>query len=194
MITNLSELDLKKQYTYADYLTWQIKDRVELIKGFIYKMSPAPTPIHQIISGNLVTDINTFLRKSQCQVFSAPFDVRLKNKRKSSNDNEIISVVQPDVCIVCDKLKIDTRGCIGAPDMIIEILSKGNTKLELEEKFMLYQENEVKEYWIVQPGDETVTVFDLINNAYVLRKIYSNDSEIHVAVVPGLVLKMADIF
>jgi Uma2 family endonuclease len=194
MITQLSQLDLSKQYSYADYLTWQIKERVELIKGFIYKMGPAPTPVHQIISGNLVTDINTFLRKSNCQVFSAPFDVRLINKRKSSADNEIITVVQPDVCIVCNKSRIDTRGCLGAPDMIIEILSKGNTKHELEEKFNLYQENEVLEYWIIQPGDETVSVFDLKNEKYELRKIYSNDSEIEVAVVPGLVLKMVDIF
>jgi Uma2 family endonuclease len=194
MITDLSQLDITKQYTYADYLTWQIKERVELIKGFIYKMSPAPTPIHQIISGNLVTDINNFLRKTNCQVFSAPFDVRLINKKKSSADNEIVTVVQPDVCIVCNQEKIDSRGCIGAPDMVIEILSKGNTKHELEEKFNLYLENEVLEYWIIQPGDETVSVFDLKENQYVLRRIYSNDSEIQVAVIPGLILKMSDIF
>jgi Uma2 family endonuclease len=194
MITSLSQLDLSKQYTYADYLTWNFKERVELIKGLIYKMSPAPSSVHQLISGYLHTDINNFLRKSDCKAFAAPFDVRLTNKRKSTEDNVIINVVQPDICVICDPSKIDKRGCLGAPNLVIEIVSKGNTKLELEQKFNLYEENAVQEYWIVQPGDQTVSVFDLVQDKYSLRQIYSNDSKIDVAVLPGLVLDMKDIF
>jgi Uma2 family endonuclease len=194
MITSLSQLDLTKQYSYADYLTWNFKERVELIKGLIYKMSPSPSPVHQLISGNLHADIHNFLRKSDCKVFAAPFDVRLTNKRKSTEDNVIINVVQPDLCVICDPSKIDKRGCLGAPNLVIEILSKGNTKLELEQKFNLYEENGVQEYWIVQPGDQTVSVFDLVQDKYTLRQIYSNDSKIDVAVLPGLVLDMKDVF
>jgi Uma2 family endonuclease len=194
MITSLSQLDLSKQYTYADYLTWNFKERVELIKGLIYKMSPAPSSVHQLISGYLHTDINNFLRKSDRKAFAAPFDVRLTNKRKSTEDNVIINVVQPDLCVICDPSKIDKRGCLGAPNLVIEIVSKGNTKLELEQKFKLYEENGVQEYWIVQPGDQTVSVFDLVQDKYALRQIYSNDSKIDVAVLPGLVLDMKDIF
>jgi Uma2 family endonuclease len=194
MITSLSQLDLSKQYSYADYLTWNFKERVELIKGLIYKMSPAPSPVHQLISGNLHADIHAFLRKSDCNVFAAPFDVRLTNKRKSTEDNVIINVVQPDLCVICDPSKIDKRGCLGAPNLVIEIVSKGNTRLELEQKFKLYEENAVQEYWIVQPGDQTVSVFDLVQDKYTLRQIYSNDSKIDVAVLPGLVLDMKDVF
>jgi Uma2 family endonuclease len=194
MITSLSQLDLSKQYSYADYLTWNFKERVELIKGLIYKMSPAPTSGHQTISMNLTGAIYPFLKKSECKLFAAPFDVRLTNKRKSTTDNTIIDVVQPDLCVICDPSKIDKRGCLGAPNLVIEIVSKGNTKLELEQKFNLYEENGVQEYWIVQPGDQTVSVFDLVKDKYALRQIYSNDSKIDVAVLPGLVLDMKDIF
>jgi Uma2 family endonuclease len=194
MITSLSQLDLSKKYTYADYLTWNFKERVELIEGLIYKMGPSPSSVHQLISGYLQTDINNFLRKSDCKAFAAPFDVRLTNKRKSTEDNVIINVVQPDIYVICDPSKIDKRGCLGAPNLVIEIVSKGNTKLELEQKFKLYEENGVQEYWIVQPGDQTVSVFDLVQDKYALRQIYSNDSKIDVAVLPGLVLDMKDIF
>jgi Uma2 family endonuclease len=194
MITSLSQLDLSKQYSYADYLTWNFKERVELIKGLIYKMSPAPTSGHQTISMNLTGAIYPFLKKLECKLFAAPFDVRLTNKRKSTTDNTIIDVVQPDLCVICDPSKIDKRGCLGAPNLVIEIVSKGNTKLELEQKFKLYEENGVQEYWIVQPGDQTVSVFDLVQDKYALRQIYSNDSKIDVAVLPGLVLDMKDVF
>jgi Uma2 family endonuclease len=194
MITSLTQLDLGAQYTYADYLTWNLKERVELIKGLIYKIGPAPTSGHQAISRNLTGELYNFLRKSKCALYVAPFDVRLTNKRKSTADKQIVNVVQPDLCVIRDPNKIDTKGCLGAPNLVIEIVSKGNTKLELEQKFNLYEENAVQEYWIVQPGDETVSVFDLVHDKYILRKIYSNDSKIEVAVLPGLVLDMKDIF
>jgi Uma2 family endonuclease len=105
-----------------------------------------------------------------------------------------VNVVQPDILIVCDLKKIDSKGCVGAPDMIIEIVSKGNSKRDVEQKFELYQDNGVKEYWIVHPADETIAVFDLKNSIYQLRKIYSNESIINVATLPGLQIDMKDIF
>lgn len=194
MITKLSQLDLTKTYSYADYVTWKLNERVELLKGLIIKMSPAPSSQHQSISMNLAGIIFQHLKGKNCKVFSAPFDVRLINKRKSTTDKEITTVVQPDLCIICDLKKVDERGCLGSPDLIIEIVSKGNTKKELENKFDLYQENGVKEYWVVQPGDETVVVFDLIRGKYQYRKIYSNDGVVPVKVIKGLEIDLKEVF
>jgi Uma2 family endonuclease len=194
MITDINQLDLTKQYTYADYLTWQFSDRVELIRGWIKKMSPAPSSYHQVISGNIFADIHTFLRKKECKVFDAPFDVRLINTKKSTDDNVVYTVVQPDICIICDKAKIDKRGCIGAPDLIIEIVSKGNTKHEMETKFELYEEAGVLEYWLVGMGDETTTVFDLKDGKYQFRKIYSNDDKVPLGIFKDFSIDMNEVF
>lgn len=91
-------------------------------------MSSAPSRIHQRISGNIFAEIHNYLRKKSYSVYDAPFDVRLINTKKSIDDNIIYTVVQPDICIICDPNKLDERGCVGAPDLVIEIVSKGNTK------------------------------------------------------------------
>ena len=194
MITKFSQLDLTKQYTYADYLTWQFNERVELIKGWVLKMSPAPSNKHQIISRNITGELYPSLKNTNCALYVAPFDVRLFNAKKSTTDNKVTTVVQPDICIICDKTKIDDRGCLGAPDFIIEIISKGNTKKEVETKFDLYEENGVKEYWIVQQGDETVTVFDLVKGKYKFRKIYSNDSLIPIKILKNFEINLKEVF
>ena len=194
MITDINQLDFTKQYTYADYLTWRFTDRVELIKGWIKKMSPAPNMTHQKISFNLCVEIGTFFKTNHCKVFAAPFDVRLINKRKSTDNSQISTVVQPDLCIICDENKLDENGCIGAPDWIIEILSPGNTKKETQEKFSLYEENLVKEYWIVQPGDQNILVFDLIHDKYQLRKIFTNEDVVPSRIFAELHINFADIF
>jgi Uma2 family endonuclease len=100
------EPDLNLSYTYADYLKWDLPEMVELIRGKIYKMSPAPSSGHQRVSGNLFVAISLFLKKKKCEVFAAPFDVRLPGK-KDKSDKGIESVVQPDICVVCDSTKID---------------------------------------------------------------------------------------
>jgi Uma2 family endonuclease len=194
MITDFNQLDLTKQYSYADYLTWKFTDRVELIRGWIKKMSPAPSSYHQVVSGNLSFHIQKYLYKKECKVFVAPFDVRLINTKKSSDDNIVYTVVQPDICIICDKDKIDKRGCVGAPDLVIEIVSKGNTKYEMETKFELYEEAGVLEYWIVGLGDETTTVFDLKENKFQFRKIYSNDDKVPMGIFTDFSLDMTEVF
>ena len=134
MITDISQLDPSKRYSYADYLTWQFKERVELFKGWLAKLA-APSTFHQMISGELHRQLANHFRKSGCRVFSAPFDVRLPDNLKSTEDKTIYSVVQPDLCVICDDAKIDAKGCLGAPDWILEILSPGNNKAEIQSKF-----------------------------------------------------------
>ncbi len=179
-------------YTYADYLKWKWEERVELVKGIIMRMS-APNTRHQIVSGNFYLQFRTFLVRESCKVFIAPFDVRLpvKNKKK---DNEITTVVQPDLCIVCDENKIDERGCCGAPDIIIEILSPGNSRRELQHKFQLYEEAGVSEYWIVAPAEEFINIWYLENGKYKTSKPFATDQEITTSLLPGLILNTTDIF
>lgn len=161
-ITNVNQLDVNGIYTYADYLLWKFEERVELLRGKIFKMSPAPSVRHQKILGNLHLSLAPFFRNSKCQVFLAPFDVRLQRK----GETQIFNVVQPDICVVCDESKLDERGCVGAPDLIVEILSPGNTKKEVKNKFELYQEAGVQEYWIVYPFEENILVNVLENGTY----------------------------
>src|ERR1700709_2768660 len=101
----LSDLDINKTYTYADYLKWTFDERLELIKGKIFKMSPAPGSVHQLISGAVFFELYSYLRGKPCKVFAAPFDVRLI--RRSVNDKDITTVVQPDICVICDPKKVD---------------------------------------------------------------------------------------
>lgn len=120
-------------YTYADYLKWKFEERLELFKGKIFKMS-APNTKHQVVAGNIYVRLRNQMSNQKCSIFIAPFDVRLPDRNKK-RDNEITTVVQPDLCIVCDETKIDERGCCGAPDLVIEILSPGNSQKEVRLKF-----------------------------------------------------------
>jgi hypothetical protein len=161
-ITSLDQLDLVNGiYSYADYLVWKIKERVELLKGKILEMS-APSPIHQEISGNLQGALFVFLKNSRCKLYTAPFDVRFPQKGES----QVYTVVQPDLCVVCDFEKIDSKGCVGAPDLVVEILSPGNSKKEMKSKFALYQEEGVREYWVVDPERELVFVYVAENKKF----------------------------
>ena len=189
----VEEPDPSISYTYADYLQWQFEERLELFRGRIIKLS-APNTKHQQISRNLFVPIVTFLKNKKCQAFSAPFDVRLpvKNKKK---DNEVTTVVQPDICIVCDETKIDTRGCCGAPDLVVEILSPGNSHKEVKLKFELYEEAGVKEYWIVYPEEESLAVFLLNENGkYDGAALYAGKDKIKSKAVPGLIIDTKEIF
>ena len=194
IITNIKQLDLKASYTYADYLMWQFKERVELIKGKIFKMSPAPSSFHQDISGNLFFELRNFINKGSCKLYAAPFDVRLINFKESTADHQITTVVQPDLCVICDRSKIDEKGCIGAPDLIIEILSPGNSKKEMDIKYDLYEENGVQEYWIVNPSEKTIAVFVLQNEKYIGIKPLILDSKLQSPTFPNLKFAVKKIF
>jgi Uma2 family endonuclease len=189
-ITDISQLDLTKKYTYADYLNWWFDDRVELIKGFILKMT-APSVNHQSISGNLHRIISNFLWKKPCKVFYAPFDVRLVRTLKNEHS---ITVVQPDISVVCDPEILDAKGCNGPPDWIIEILSLSNSKHDIVTKFKLYEEAGVKEYWIVYPYEGVLDVYHLEGETYQLFKKYAGDDLVEVKTLPGLVIDLKDVF
>jgi Uma2 family endonuclease len=158
-------LDLNKRYTYADYMSWVDDKARELIHGFIRMMSPAPRVDHAKVSKNIFRCLDAVITRNKgiCQVFYAPFDVRFP-KNGETADDKIDTVVQPDICVICDLSKIDEYGCCGAPDLIVEILSPSTFKKDVFEKFALYEEFGVKEYWIVHPKDKTVTVFLLQEN------------------------------
>ena len=190
----VEEPDPSLSYTYADYLKWKFEEQVELIRGKVFKMSPAPAPRHQQISIRLSSGIYNFLKRKTCKVFAAPFDVRLPVKNKNK-DHEITTVVQPDICVICDESKIDGRGCIGAPDLVIEILSPGNTYKEVKLKHEIYEEAKVKEYWVVYPSEQNIAVFVLNENGkYDGAKIYASDDRIKSNAVKGLIIKINDIF
>jgi len=189
-------LDMKKRYTYADYLTWLDDQARELINGFIQLMSPAPRVGHARISMNISWKIKTFIErnKGKCEVFAAPFDVRFP-KQGETADDKIDTVVQPDICVVCDLSKLDERGCCGAPDMIVEIVSPSTIKKDLTKKFDLYEASGVKEYWIVLPMEKAINVFLLQENGkYDEGTIYEWGGEIPVHIFNNYLLEWEDIF
>lgn len=179
-------------YTYADYLKWQFDEQVELIKGKIYKMGLAPKMIHQKVSWILTREIGNYIKNKKCMAFSAPFDVRLPVKSK--NNKEISTVVQPDLCVICDLSKLDEAGCIGAPDIVIEILSKGNNTKELKYKYEVYEESGVKEYWVIYPEEQSLLIYTLIDEKYQPSRLLTRGDTITTTVLPGFVLELDDVF
>lgn len=195
-ITDLSQLDLDGTYSYADYLTWQFNERVELIKGKISLMSPAPNVQHQQLSVYLTGTLFMYFQNNNCRLFAAPFDVRLYDRKKSLLANkEITTVVQPDICVICDSSKLDKQGCNGAPDWIIEILSKSTAKKDAKTKYELYAENGVKEYWLVYPSDQVIQQFILNEDTlqYQLSNIYT-DEKAASYLFPDLEIDLAQLF
>jgi Uma2 family endonuclease len=171
MITDINQLDFTKRYSYADYLKWKFEERLELIKGYSHKMSHAPARKHQELVGSFHGMFWAFLKGKEFKVYSAPFDVRLPNKKGNSNESTF-TVLQPDLCVVCNLDKLDDRGCVGAPDLIIEVLSPGNTDKEIKLKYDIYEESGVKEYWVVQPEYKSVLVYLLNNDGRLLDSIH----------------------
>ena len=186
-------LDLNKRYTYADYLTWLDNKHRELIDGFVSLMTPAPALKHQNISMNISYEIKHYLKKKKCKVFHAPFDVRLPNDTEK-DDDKIYTVVQPDITVICDKQKLDKKGCIGAPDFIVEILSPATQKKDLKDKYKLYEQSGVTEYWIVYPDAKIIYQYVLNNNKYEQKEIYTDDDKISPHIFPNLTIELNDIF
>lgn len=193
-ITDINQLDLSKTYTYADYLMWRFKERVELIKGKVLQMSPAPARTHQKISREISGHFYNFFKNRDCQFFSAPFDVRLLKKEKTTPENEIYTVVQPDLCVICDNEKLDDRGCLGAPDLVVEILSPGNSQKEMGEKFRIYEESGVLEYWIVEPQTQTILVYVQQNGRFIGLQPYTCDTVVKSTIFTELSIQVQEIF
>ena len=191
----VEEPDLTGTYTYADYLTWRFDEMVELIHGKVYRMSPAPSSYHQRVAGELHLQIGNYLKRKSCQVFIAPFDVRLPKSKKKGNEF-IDTVVQPDICVICDPSKIDMVGCLGAPDWIIEILSPHTSAKDLRQKFEVYQQSKVKEYWVADPIAGTMLAYTLnAKGKYEghLKPFVKKDKLIP-KILPGLSVDLAEVF
>lgn len=192
MITKLSQLDFNKQYTYKDYLTWNLKERVELIKGYIFRMT-APIRDHQEISGKIFRALSNFLDKKNCKVYYAPFDVRFYDL--ADPGKAITNVVEPDISVICDQEKLDERGCLGAPDLIVEILSPSTTEKDLTYKYDLYQSHGVHEYWVVSPTEKTLLIYTLGESGkYQPSRLYVRSDVVTSTVLEGFSLDLSDIF
>jgi Uma2 family endonuclease len=174
------------RYTYEDYLTWNDDNRWEIIDGKAYMMS-APSASHQRIFSRVFNKVYTFLEGRTCEVFPAPFDVRL------SADKYDDTVVQPDISIVCDRKKIEPRGCKGAPDFIIEILSPSTTYYDFTIKKEKYLSAGVKEYWIIDPIAKKAIANILENGRYTIT-LYNETDNIPSHVLQGLEINLTEIF
>ena len=180
-------------FTYKDYLTWNDNERWELINGMAYNMAPAPSVNHQRISRQLLLQIGIFLSDKPCEVFSAPLDVRLPATDEEDEDSK--NVVQPDIVVICDSSKLDEKGCKGAPDLIIEIVSPSSASMDNIKKMELYEKNGVKEYWIVHPIYKIVTIYKITENGlYGKPEIYSEEDKIEVELLKGLSVDLSLVF
>jgi Uma2 family endonuclease len=150
-------------------------------------MSPAPSRTHQGVSGNLHGQLFNFLKGKFCKVYAAPFDVRL------DADKEDDTVVQPDITVVCDKSKLDDKGCKGAPDMVIEIISASSARMDRLIKLRLYRRAGVREYWIIDPETKTAQVYLLENGKYVVNA-YDNTDAVPVHVLEGCTINLKEVF
>lgn len=179
-------------YTYADYLTWQLDEMVELIRGKVFRQAAAPRRIHEELSVALVTRIHGFLKGGTCRVYTAPFDVRLPISSK--DPTEIDTVVQPDLCVVCDLEKLDELGCVGAPDLVVEILSPGNNKKELQHKYEVYEAAGVREYWVVHPDERTLLIYTLESGNYRSSRLFTFGDRVASQALPGFELDLDEVF
>ena len=165
---------------------------VEIIKGRLFKMTPAPSRIHQKVAAKLFYRLYGFLEGKPCEVYIAPFDVRLPTS--SAKNEDVYTVVQPDICVICDKNKLDDAGCIGAPDLIVEILSPGNNKKELQNKYEVYQESGVKEYWIIHPNEQTLLVYTLEKREFIPSRLFTSGDRVSSNVIQGFSLDLEGFF
>ena len=176
----------EKHYTYADYLQWPDEARYELIDGEAFLMAPAPLIEHQEVAGDVYHQLRNQLDGKPCRPYIAPVDVRLP--RKEETDDAIDTVVQPDVLVVCDPSKIDRRGVRGAPDWLLEVLSPSTAAHDQIAKRRTYERAGVREYWLVHPGDRTLTVYVLDNGQYGRPDIYELKDATPIGVLPGVAI------
>jgi len=179
-----------RYFTYADYKEWELDEgeRYELIYGEAFAMS-GPNTEHQVISREIFGQFYNYLSGKPCQVFYAPYDVRLFYKEDDSDD----TVVQPDIMVICDKNKIGPEGCRGAPDLVVEILSPSNTAIEMSRKFKLYRQAGVREYWIVDSENNGLTVYCFKDDT-IFTNTYGGTETVPVAIFPGLNIALEQVF
>ncbi|HSJ67552.1 MAG TPA: Uma2 family endonuclease [Anditalea sp.] len=155
-------------------------------------MTAAPRRKHQSISVIITNRLYNYLKGSTCVVYDAPFDVRLPVDSKKNED--IYTVVQPDICVICDSEKLDEAGCIGAPDLVVEILSPGNNKKDLQNKYEVYEESGVKEYWVIHPEEQTLLVYTLTEGKFLASKLFTLGDIVKSDCIKGFQLDLGEVF
>ncbi len=175
-----------KIYTYDDYLKFPEDTIVEIIDGRISAMSPAPSRIHQTIVSRLMISIGRYIEDNNgdCEIFTAPFDVVLKNDDEEVGNST--NIVQPDISVICDKNKLTDKGCTGSPDMIVEVISPSNSRDDYIKKLNLYEQFKVREYWIVNPINKSILVYNLSENGYEMPNIYTFSDKVKVNIYDNL--------
>lgn len=182
-----------EDYTYGDYLDFDFEYMVELIRGKIFKMSPAPSRLHQIAIGNMYLDFGNYLRKKKCDVYIAPFDVVLPvQNRKDKNKNT--TVVQPDLVVICDPSIVDSACCFGVPDLLVEAISPHTKKKDIRLKYEVYEEAGVKEYWVVYPLEKMLEIYLLENGNYILQGKFIEGDIASPSMIPDLKVDLTEVF
>lgn len=153
----------------------------------------SPSDIHQEVSGELFRQLANHLLGKRCKVSPAPLDVRLFEGQGDSPE-EVDTVVQPDLLVVCDPKKVDRRGVHGAPDLVVEILSESTRRSDRWTKFRMYQQAGVQEYWIVDPAAHVVSVHVLEEGAYPSPAVYQRDSLLPATVLEGCQIDLSTVF
>ena len=184
---------LEERFTYGDYRTWPDDERWELIEGIAYSMSPAPMRRHQKLSGRLFLEIGIYLKGKPCEVYEAPFDVLLP--RMDEIDDEVDTVVQPDIVVFCVKSRLTRHGARGAPDWAIEILSARSARKDFGAKHQLYQRHGVREYWIVDPDAAVIHAWRLGEGGlFGEEALYEDGEAAPSSVLEGLVVDTRELF
>lgn len=187
----MAPLPQEQRYTYADLLAWNDNTRYELYDGQPVALA-SPSDVHQSISMALSVQLGSYLMGKKCNVYAAPFDVRLFEEEGESPEN-VDTVLQPDLMVVCDQNKIDRHGVHGVPDLVIEILSPGTAQYDRLVKFNLYQRAGVREYWIVDPAARVVSVYTL-KDGYYRAAAYGADSSVRVGVLDDCTIDLSTVF
>jgi Uma2 family endonuclease len=182
-----------EKFSYADYLYWPDDERWEIIEGVAYDMSPAPAREHQRLSAIIFAKIYNFVSGKECEVYFAPFDVRLTSSQDEA-DEEIETVVQPDIVVICDQNKLDKRGCFGAPDITVEILSPSTSYKDQTEKLLLYEKHGVKEYWIVNPDAKYVMIYHLEGVKYGKPEYLTENDILKSRALEGLKIDLSEVW
>lgn len=182
----------KRQYTFADVLAWDEKERAELIDGEVFLMAPLRR-VHQEVLTELTRQLANFMEGKKCRVYPAPFAVRLF-AQEGDAPKDVDTMVEPDISVVCDLSKLDDYGCKGAPDLVVEILSPSSLRHDRLVKLNLYQQAGVREYWIVDPKNQSVQVFLLDGGLLRIREEYGPKDIAKVNVLDGCFIELSRVF
>lgn len=176
----MDALRIEDSYTIEDIYALPDGERAELIDGKLYSMAP-PSTRHQRLLNFISTEINFYIRKNNggCEVFPAPFAVFLNENNKN--------YVEPDISVICDAKKLNDKGCVGAPDWIIEIVSPGSRQMDYFKKLFKYRTAGVREYWVVDPDRNMITVYNFEHDT---MKEYSFGEEVPAGIYKDFTIKI----